>query len=403
MQKNWQDLLNFMRFVVKRFKQDRCTQIAASLTFTTLLSIVPLITIALTVFSAFPVFDDFSREIRTFLMNNLMPEKSGGVIARYMQQFAESATRLTALGIVFLTVTAMLMMLTIDKAFNVIWRVSRPRPLLKRLIIYWAVLTLSPLLVGASLSLTSWLVGLSLGYAKHIPIFGVGILKILPMLFTTLAFAMLFRLVPNRYVPRAHAWIGAVVSAAAFESMNRIFGYYVGHFPTYKLVYGAFSSVPIFLLWIYLSWLVVLLGAVIAASLSHWRTPVMRDTSGLAQTLNALRILKCLIQGLESGQVHTLPTLSKALLLGYEPLEKILEKLASVDMVRKAQGEGWMLMRDASHIKAVELLQLFLLDRNALAKVSDAEPLQAWLANCVGQLERSADVSLQELFVRSEA
>lgn len=403
MQKNWQDLLNFMRFVVKRFKQDRCTQIAASLTFTTLLSIVPLITIALTVFSAFPVFDDFSREIRTFLMNNLMPEKSGGVIARYMQQFAESATRLTALGIVFLTVTAMLMMLTIDKAFNVIWRVSRPRPLLKRLIVYWAVLTLSPLLVGASLSLTSWLVGLSLGYAKHIPILGVGVLKVLPVLFTTLAFAMLFRLVPNRYVPRAHAWIGAVVSAAAFESMNRIFGYYVGHFPTYKLVYGAFASVPIFLLWIYLSWLVVLLGAVIAASLSHWRTPVMRDTSGLAQTLNALRILKCLIQGLESGQVHTLPTLSKALLLGYEPLEKILEKLASVDMVRKAQGEGWMLMRDASHIKAVELLQLFLLDRNALAKVSDAEPLQAWLANCVGQLERSADVSLQELFVRSEA
>lgn len=403
MQKNWQDLLNFMRFVVKRFKQDRCTQIAASLTFTTLLSIVPLITIALTVFSAFPVFDDFSREIRTFLMNNLMPEKSGGVIARYMQQFAESATRLTALGIVFLTVTAMLMMLTIDKAFNVIWRVSRPRPLLKRLIVYWAVLTLSPLLVGASLSLTSWLVGLSLGYAKHIPILGVGVLKVLPVLFTTLAFAMLFRLVPNRYVPRAHAWIGAVVSAAAFESMNRIFGYYVGHFPTYKLVYGAFSSVPIFLLWIYLSWLVVLLGAVIAASLSHWRTPVMRDTSGLAQTLNALRILKCLIQGLESGQVHTLPTLSKALLLGYEPLEKILEKLASVDMVRKAQGEGWMLMRDTSHIKAVELLQLFLLDRNALAKVSDAEPLQAWLANCVGQLERSADVSLQELFVRSEA
>src|SRR3989338_5218079 len=173
MQKNWQDFLNFMRFVALRFHQDRCMQIAASLTFTTLLSLVPLVTIALAVFSAFPVFEDFSSKIKVYLVSNLMPDMAGKIITQYMRQFTESAMRLTAVGIVFLAVTAMLMMLTIDHAFNTIWRVTRPRPLLKRLVIYWAVLTLAPLLIGASLSLTSWLGGVSMGFSKNIPSFFV--------------------------------------------------------------------------------------------------------------------------------------------------------------------------------------------------------------------------------------
>jgi len=165
MRKNLRDIVVLIRFIVARFVQDRCAETAASLTFTTLLSLVPMVTIALTMFSTFPVFEDFSALIKNFLMQNLMPENAGKIITQYMQQFAESATRLTTMGIVFLAVTAMLMMLTIDKEFNVIWRVTRPRPLVKRLIVYWAVLTLAPLLIGASLSLTSWLVGLSMGYA----------------------------------------------------------------------------------------------------------------------------------------------------------------------------------------------------------------------------------------------
>src|SRR3989338_6939838 len=173
MQENWRNLLNFMRFIVMRFHQDRCIQIAASLTFTTLLSLVPLLTIALTVFSAFPVFEDFSSQIKTYLINNLMPDMAGKIITQYMRQFTESAMRLTAVGVALLAVTAMLMMLTIDHAFNAIWRVSRPRPLLKRLVIYWAVLTLAPLLIGASLSLTSWLGGVSMGFSKNIPSFFV--------------------------------------------------------------------------------------------------------------------------------------------------------------------------------------------------------------------------------------
>lgn len=403
MQKNWQDFKIFIRFIVARFAQDSCAQIAASLTFTTLLSLVPLITIALTLFSAFPVFDDFSGQIKAYLLDNLMPDRAGKVITHYMEQFAESATRLTAIGIAFLAITAMWMMLTIEQAFNTIWQVSRPRPLLKRLIIYWAVLTLAPLLVGASLSLTSWLVGLSMGYAKDIPIFGVGTLKMLPVLFTTLAFAMLFRLVPNRYVPRSHALIGAVVAAVVFETMNRVFGYYISHFPTYKLVYGAFASVPIFLMWIYLSWLTILFGAVITASLSYWRAPEAQYLPPVVRMLDALRVLRMMSAGLQQGKVMTFHELSKTLRLGYDSLEAILERLESADMVRKTEGQGWLMMRDASHIRASELLRLFVLDRASLLAEPQDDPLLRWFAECADRFEQNTDLTLQELFAQSPA
>ena len=400
MQKNLRDMVILIRFIAGRFMQDRCSQIAASLTFTTLLSLVPLITIALTVFSAFPVFEDFSTQIKIYLLDNLMPETAGVVITQYMQQFTESAAHLTTVGIAFLAVTAMLMMLTIDEAFNVIWRVKRPRPLVKRLVVYWAVLTLAPLLVGASLSLTSWLVGLSMGYARHIPLFGVGVLKILPVLFATMAFTLLFRLVPNRHVPLAHALFGALAAAVAFESMNRMFGYYVSRFPTYKLVYGAFASIPIFLMWIYLSWLIILFGAVIAASLSHWRAPAAHHSPAAAQLLNALRMLQIMCKCLEQGKVCTLQEFSRSLYLGYDVLENILDKLTSANMVHKAEGGGWILIRDASHIRVAELLRLFVFDGGALRAEQSDEPLQQWLKSYSGQIEQSAEQSLQELFAR---
>lgn len=398
MRKNLHDIWSLLRFVLARFKQDHCGQAAASLTFTTLLSLVPMVAIALTIFSAFPVFDDFSTQIKTYLLSNLMPDKAGAIISHYMEQFAESATRLTAVGIVFLAVTAMSMMLTIDREFNVIWRVSRPRPLLKRLVVYWAVLTLAPLLIGASLSLTSWLVGLSMGYAKHIPLFGVGVLKILPTLFTTLAFTLLFRLVPNRYVPLVHALIGAAVAAVLFEAMNRGFGSYVSHFPTYKLVYGAFASVPIFLMWIYLSWLIILFGAVIAASLSHWRMPDVQNQPPIIDLLHALRALQIMSQGLQQGRVTTFAELSQKLRLGYDTLERMLDTLQDAELVCKAEGQGWVMMRDAGHIRVTELLQLFALNRHALRGDGHDEPLQSWLADCAKKMELSSDVTLQELF-----
>ena len=161
------------------------------------------------------------------------------------------------------------------------------------------------------------------------------------------------------------------------------------------------ASGPVCLVGIYLSWVATLLGAVIAASLSHWRAPAAQSLSPATQLLDALRVLQFLASGLQQGRVSTFPELSRSLYLGYDMLEKILEKLVNADMVRKAEGQGWLLMRDANHIRAAELLHLFVLDRGSLPAGRGDDPLRQWIAACAGQLEQSAGLTLQELFVRS--
>ncbi len=395
------DSLRFLRYVTVRLQEDRCTQMAASLTFTTLLSIVPLITIALTLFSAFPVFNDFYAHIKEFILSNMLPETGGKMISRYMEQFAESASRLTAVGLIFLAFTSMLMMLTIDNAFNMIWRVSRPRSLLQRVLVYWAVLTLAPLLIGGSLSLTSWLVGFSVGYAQQIPSLGISVLKVVPVILTTAAFTLLFRVVPNRYVPMRHAIIGGLIAAIAFETMNRAFAFYIAHFPTYKLVYGAFASVPIFLLWIYFSWITVLFGAIITASLSHWRSTHSLRLDQAAKLYYAIGILKLMYKGLSKGEVQTLPGLSRQLHIGYDDVERLLEKLVKAKIVGKLSGLGWSMVRAPEAVELSELLKLFLLDVTTLPKHSGDSDIKAWFGALEKRMVEPKGITLQDLWTKA--
>lgn len=395
------DAFRFLRYVTVRLQEDRCTQMAASLTFTTLLSIVPLITIALTLFSAFPVFNDFYAHIKEFILSNMLPETGGKMISRYMEQFAESASRLTAVGLVFLAFTSMLMMLTIDNAFNMIWRVSRPRSLLQRVLVYWAVLTLAPLLIGGSLSLTSWLIGFSVGYAQQIPSLGISVLKVVPVILTTAAFTLLFRVVPNRYVPMRHAIIGGLIAAIAFETMNRAFAFYIAHFPTYKLVYGAFASVPIFLLWIYFSWITVLFGAIITASLSHWRSTHSLRLDQAAKLYYAIGILKLMYKGLGKGEVQTLPGLSRQLHIGYDDVERLLERLVQAKIVGKLSGLGWSMVRAPEAVELSELLKLFLLDVTTLPKHSGDSDIKAWFGALEKRMVEPRGITLQDLWTKA--
>jgi membrane protein len=390
-----------MRYVTVRLQEDRCTQMAASLTFTTLLSVVPLITIALTLFSAFPVFSEFSTPLKEYILMNMVPETGGRIITDYMQQFAESASRLTAVGIVFLAVTAMLLMLTIDNAFNMIWRVSRPRSLLQRVLVYWAVITLAPLLVGGSLSLTSWLVGFSAEYAQRIPKLSMDAIKLIPLLLTTAAFTLLFRVVPNRFVPMQHAIIGGLIAAVAFESMNRAFAFYISHFPTYKLVYGAFASVPIFLMWVYFSWLTVLFGAIITASLSHWRSTHSLRLDQAAKLYYAVGILKLMHKGLSKGEVQTLPVLSRHLHIGYDDVERILDKLVQAKIVGKLSGTGWSMVRAPDAVELSELLRIFLLDVSTLPRHSGDGDIKAWFASLEKRVNEPKGMTLQDVWNRS--
>ena len=398
---NLGDVQSLVRLIAARFSQDKCAQMAASLTFTTLLSLVPMAVIALTMFSAFPVFADFSEAAKKFLAANIMPETGGKLIASYLEQFAESAAHLTALGVLFLGLTAMMMMLTIDHALNTIWHVSRPCPLMQRVLIYWLVLTLGPLLVGGSLSLTTWLVSISVGYATQLSGAGLAALKVTPIMLTAPAFIFLFRVVPNRYVPMRHAVIGGLVSAVAFEAMNSFFALYIAHFPTYKLVYGAFATIPIFLLWIYLSWVTVLIGAVVASSLSHWRSTDRQQPDPMAQLYYALCMLRMMSKGLRSGRIQTLPLFCDRLHVGFDFLEQILAKLVRANLVSKLAGQGWSMVRDPELVKLGDLHHLFVFDPLSIVVRHDDGGIGDWLRREGQRGMGASDMTLRELLDRA--
>jgi membrane protein len=394
---------NFIVLVYRRFKEERCFQLCGSLTFTTMLALVPLITIMATVMTAFPVFDAVVEPLRAYVASNLVPAGSSRLVTVYMQQFAENAARLTALGIVLLGVTAIMLMLTIDRAFNTIWRVKRPRSLIQRVLIYWSVLTIGPMLIGASLSLTSWLVSQSLGFGKQAPALIIAVLKLGPLVLTSVAFGFLYRTVPNRQVTVLDAVVGGIIAAFAFEAMKTAFGHFIANFASYKLVYGTFASLPILLMWIYLSWVVIVFAAVITAVLPYWRSGgvLLKQVPG-AQFVAAMEILKMLYRAYLDGDVLNLHQLRMALKLSWEEAEAILDKLVIAGWVAKLQGNGWVLARDASGIPVKQIFKLFVFGRDA-AEVSEESAIRKLIVNVSATVDGELDFSLRDLFATSSS
>ncbi|MEK6663540.1 MAG: YihY family inner membrane protein [Pseudomonadota bacterium] len=370
---NSRKIFGFLRFVAYRFEDDRCAQVASSLTFTTLLSLIPLITVMVTVFAAFPVFSDLMTQIKIFMLMNMVPEVAGKVITVYMTEFSSKAAKLTMLGIASLTITALLLMYTIDHAFNAIWRVRKPRTVSQRFLTYWTVLTIGPIILGASLSVTYYLVSFSLGYVKHIPLMGPTALKLVPVALMSLAFTLLYAAVPNRYVPWKHALVGGIFAGIAFELMKRGFAWYITSFPTYTLIYGAFATFPIFLLWIYFSWLVILLGAVIAAALSHWRGGTWQIIRAPGwQFEAALRLLQALAEAQRAGHSIKLAWLSQHVDLGLDEMEALLDRLAQANFVRRADKDAWLLLRAPQEISTADVFRLFVFDAKSKSAADDA-------------------------------
>ena len=254
------------RAVMHRLFEDRLTQAAGSLTFTTLLSLVPLLTVALALSTAFPVFDRLMIGLQDWVVLNFLPDAGLDQVVTQLNEFTEGVGRLTAIGLLVLGVLAIMLMLTIDDVLNRIFRVERKRPIMQRVMMYWSVLTLGPVLIGAGVSMTSALVVSSLG-VLNLDQFTQAGLGVLPFLLTWAALAALYVLVPNRKVAPVHALTGAFFAGIAFELAKKGFALYVSHFPTYALIYGAFATLLIFLVWLYLSWLVVLAGATFTAML----------------------------------------------------------------------------------------------------------------------------------------
>jgi membrane protein len=357
-----------LRTLAQRFREDRLGLTAGSLTFTTLIALVPLVTVMLALFSAFPMFASFQTALEKYFLQNLVPESIARPVLRALTQFAAKASQVGSVGLILLGATALALMLTIDRTLNNLWRVRKPRPIAQRVLVYWAALTLGPLALGVSLSMTSYAISASRGVVGQLP---GGVNMLLDALqFGLLASAMagLFHYVPNTPVRWRHAWAGALFVAAGFELAKAGLAWYLDKVPTYSAVYGAFATAPILLLWIYLGWVIVLLGAVIAAYAPSLQMRVVRraPTPGhrFELALVLLRELDAARRGERRGD--SLPDLSERLRIDPLQLEPVLDELVEIDWVARLDEDGaqrFVLLGEPSKMPARTLLDAFLLRR----------------------------------------
>lgn len=265
----WRHYMSFFRYLLRRVKKEQLQVVAGYLSYVSLMSLVPLMVVALSIATAFPIFAEIHTSVEQFVYDNFVPTASD-VVQQYLSSFVNNASKMSAVALSFLFVAALLLISAIDKTFNNIWQVTKKRRVITSFSMYWMILTLGPLLVGASIAITSYIVSLvSLGIHDS---FGITSLffRLLPLLSSLAAFVLLYMLVPNTRVPFKYALSGALIAAIFFEFAKKIFAIYLTAFPSYQAIYGALAIVPILFLWVYLSWIIVLTGALITVSLQEY-------------------------------------------------------------------------------------------------------------------------------------
>ena len=369
----WHDTAITLR---QRFREDHMGLTASSLTFTTSIALVPFFTVALAIFTAFPMFSELQGALQVWLVNSLIPDNISRQVLGYLTQFAKQANKLGVVGLGVLLGTAIALILTIDRTLNEIWRVRRPRPLAQRVLIYWAAITLGPFVLGASLAVTSYVVSASRGMVGAMPGGLRIVLDLLQFFLLAGGMAALYRYVPNTYVRWAHAWVGGLFVAAGIELAKKALTLYLSNVPTYSLVYGAFATLPILLVWIYVAWVIVLLGAVIAAYLPSLLAGVKRRGSAhgwqfqlaveLLQQLHAARSTARM--GLEGSQ------LAQALRVDVLQLEPVLGTLTALDWIGQltdpddAHEARYVLLADPDTTALEPLMAQLLLSRDESMK-----------------------------------
>ena len=360
----------------ERFREDRLGLTASSLTFTTTIALVPLITVALAVFTAFPMFAKFQGVLQKWLLESLIPDNISRQVLGYLTQFAGQASKLGVAGVAILFSTALALILTIDRTLNGIWRVRTPRSLGQRVLVYWAGITLGPLLLGVSLTITSYAISASKGVVGVVP---GGVQLLLDALqFGLMAWGMaaMYHYVPNTQVKWGHAWVGGLFVSAGFELAKKVLALYLSKVPTYSVVYGAFATVPILLIWIYVAWVIVLLGAVITAYLPSLLLGLeRRERSHGLQFQLALETLQQLDR-LRGTPVRglTMTQLSVLLRVDSLQLEPVLEALCVLDWIGLLHEEQagasarYILLADPATTLLAPLLHALLLRQEATTK-----------------------------------
>jgi membrane protein len=354
-----------------RFREDHMGLTASSLTFTTSIALVPFFTVALAIFTAFPMFSKLQGALQAWLVQSLIPDNIARQVLGYLTQFSRQANKLGIAGLAVLLVTAIALILTIDRTLNGIWRVKKARPLTQRVLIYWAAITLGPLLLAASLAVTSYVLSASGGLVGALPVSLRFLLSILQFFLVAGGMAAMYRYVPNTFVKWSHAWVGGLFVAAGIEVAKRVLSLYLGAVPTYSLVYGAFATLPILLVWIYVSWVIVLMGAVIAAYLPSLLAGVARRGSAHGWYFQlAIEALQQLHQALATPRRGlSASQLAERLQVDGLQLEPVLETLVSLDWVgqlNEAEGEEearFLLLADPDATPLEPLMRQLLLDK----------------------------------------
>lgn len=344
------------RHVWTHFQEDRCLEEAASLSYTSLLSMVPLLAVVFGIVSVFPVFDEWSNNLQSLIFDNFLPD-TGEQIVPYINAFLDSVSSLTLPGTLMLFVTALLLMVRIEVAFNQIWRVDRNRALVNRIVMYWALLTLGPLLIAAGIAMSAQKVFGASGFAAGLP---PAIHGLSSLLLTWLVFTLFFVLVPNRRVRFRHALIGALLSTVLFSLAKIGFVAYVSN-TNYKVIYGALATVPIFLFWLYLVWIMVLLGASLAASLTTFSDYSRYDSDWPDRW--EFQLVVHLVGHLGVAQQQGV-SLSREQLMELEPqaseiqIVRLLGRLGEARVVTRDEDGNWLLARDLVSLSLGELYLL---------------------------------------------
>jgi membrane protein len=372
------EVRDLVRFARRRLREEMLPQVAGSLTFTTTLALVPLLTIVLAIFTTFPIFGQLRTALETYFAQALMPKAISNTIIANLTQFADKAKGLSALGAVLLLFTTTAMMGMIERVFNQIWRVRRPRPLMQRMLTYWALITLGPLLFGLSISLTAPLFTATGGMTRAVPVLGALLSTLASVALTTGAYTLLYVAVPNRRVNWRDALWGALAAAIAFELAKRLFALFIRQFPTYALIYGALAALPLFLLWMYLSWLITLLGAVVAAALPvvkyerWWHVPAPGGV--FVDAMAVLKVLHGVAHATGSALVSS-SAIRAHTRIGYDELGLLLEQMVAAGWVGRVQPDGpqpggwgsagragaddWVLLADPDKLQVADVYRLF--------------------------------------------
>ena len=375
----WADLSHFpwqgtLLTLKGRFREDHMGLTASSLTFTTTIALVPFFTVALAVFTAFPMFSKMQGALQGWLVDSLIPDNIAIQVLDYLTQFSKQANKLGVAGLGILLVTAIALILTIDRTLNGIWRVKKTRPFTQRVLIYWSAITLGPVLMGASLALTASVITATSGLVGTLPFSLRFLLGTFQLFLIAAGLAALYRYVPNTYVKWTHAWVGGIVAAAGIELAKKALGLYLSNVPTYSMIYGAFATLPILLIWIYVAWVIVLMGAVIAAYLPSLLAGVARRGGGHGwQFQLAMEVLQRLNNSKPTtNRGRSASNLALALQVDVLQLEPVLGILTELDWVGQLEPNAeagadeesnYILLADPDQTQLEPLIQRLLLNK----------------------------------------